>query len=97
LDSTLGGTAFQAAAMEKSTFTREYRILCHLLQDARTRAGVTQLELARRLKETQSEISKFERGERRLDLVQLRRWCRALDLALSDFVASFEAALRQRK
>jgi transcriptional regulator with XRE-family HTH domain len=83
--------------MEKSTFTREYRILCSLLKGARLGSGVTQADLAKTLRETQSEISKFERGERRLDLVQLRRWCRALGIALPDFVASFEAALSQRK
>ncbi len=54
--------------MEKSTFTREYRVLCRQLQVARTSAGVTQLELAKRLKETQSEISKFERGRAPLGL-----------------------------
>lgn len=79
--------------MEKSTFTREYRIFCQQLKATRVRAGVTQLDLAKRLRETQSEISKFERGERRLDLVQLRKWCRAIDIGLADFVDSFEAAL----
>jgi transcriptional regulator with XRE-family HTH domain len=79
--------------MEKSTFTHEYRVFCRVLKECRGRASITQAELARKLKETQSEISKFERGERRLDLVQLRRWCRALGISLSEFVALFEAGL----
>jgi transcriptional regulator with XRE-family HTH domain len=96
LDFTLGRTATQRSAMEKSTITRDYRVFCRQLKAARERTHITQSELARRLKETQSEISKFERGERRLDIVQLRRWCRALEMSLSDFVAMFENALRGR-
>ena len=83
--------------MEKSLFTRDYKILCRLLKQARERAEVTQVELAKRLKETQSEISKYERGERRLDLVQLRRWCKALDVELTDFVRLFDETISRRK
>ncbi len=82
--------------MEKSTFTRDYKVLCSVLREARGRVGMTQVDLADRLRETQSEISKFERGERRLDVVQLRRWCRALGISLSDFVTSFENRLSRR-
>jgi len=83
--------------MEKSPFTNEYKALCRLLKAARDDADVTQAELAKRLRETQSEISKFERGERRLDVVQLRRWCLALGIRLPDFVASYEKALQRHK
>ncbi len=88
---------FNRVPMEKSLFTRDYKVLCRLLKAAREEAKVSQVELARRLKETQSEISKFERGERRLDVVQLRRWCMALGVSLVDFVRSFEEALSRRK
>jgi transcriptional regulator with XRE-family HTH domain len=83
--------------MEKSTFTTDHRVFCRLLREAREGADITQVELAKRLKESQSEISKFERGERRLDLVQLRRWCRALGVGLPDFVRAFDEALSRRK
>jgi transcriptional regulator with XRE-family HTH domain len=83
--------------MEKSAFTREYKVFCRVLQEVRSAAGVTQVELAKQLKETQSEISKFERGERRLDVVQLRRWCRQLGIGLPEFVKLFEQALAGRK
>jgi len=83
--------------MEKSAFTRAHKILCRLLRELRQEAGVTQIELAARLGETQSEVSKFERGERRLDLVQLQVWCEALGASLSDFVTRFEKALPRKK
>jgi transcriptional regulator with XRE-family HTH domain len=43
-------------------------------------ANVTQWEVARRLGTDQSQISKIERGERRLDIVDYARYCRAIGL-----------------
>lgn len=77
--------------MEKSTFTREYAALCRLLRETREKAGLTQVELAEKIGETQSYVSKVERGERRLDLVQLQVFCRAMKKTLSAFVTEFEA------
>jgi transcriptional regulator with XRE-family HTH domain len=81
--------------MEKSVFTREYDILREMLRDYRQRANLTQTDLADRLNETQSFISKCERGERRLDLVQLRAFCTALQVSLRTFVADFERRCSQ--
>ncbi|MFO0893022.1 MAG: helix-turn-helix transcriptional regulator [Isosphaeraceae bacterium] len=79
--------------MEKSIYTREYKVLLRLLREARERAGVTQVELARRLGQTQSFVSKIEVGDRRLDLVQLRTVLAALDVRLGSFVRRFEEEL----
>ena len=87
----------EACGMEKSIFTREYRVFTQTLRAARERAGLTQIELAERLKITQSFLSKVERGERRLDMVQVRSWCRALGMTLPDFVAQFEEQLSAKK
>lgn len=67
-----------------------------LLRELREAAGITQVELAEKLGESQSYVSKVERGERRLDLVQLRCFCRAIGVALGDFVAKFEARTGKR-
>lgn len=83
--------------MKKSTFTREYKVFCGLLRECREKSGITQSELAKKLDETQSEISKFERGERRMDVVQLRQWCQAAGMKLGDFVRGFEEALSARR
>lgn len=79
--------------MPKSVFTNEYDVFLRSLRDAREAAGVTQVELADRLGMTQSAVSKCERGERRLDVIELRKWCQALRLPLRDFVATLERAL----
>lgn len=77
-------------AMEKSVFTHDYQVLRTLLRKQREAAGLTQIDLAERIDETQSYVSKCERGERRLDLVQLRVFCRAIGISLTDFVKDFE-------
>jgi transcriptional regulator with XRE-family HTH domain len=82
---------------KKSIFTREYRVLLQLLHDARERAGVTQVELAERLGRSQSFVSKCERGETRIDLVQLHEICRILKKPLVDFVRDYEKRLSARQ
>jgi transcriptional regulator with XRE-family HTH domain len=82
--------------MRKSTFTHEYLTMRRLLRGYRRRGKLTQAELARRVDETQSYVSKVERGERRLDLVQLKFFCAALGITLRDFVNSFEEQLSNR-
>ena len=58
-------------AMEKSTFTPEYALLRNELLVARNSAGLTQRELAKRLRVSHSWVAKVESGERRLDFVEL--------------------------
>ncbi len=83
--------------MQKSTFTPEYAAFCKLLREHRERAGLSQVELAKKIDETQSYVSKVERGERRLDLVQLRYFCKALGVGLAQFVEAFERAAVGRR
>jgi len=83
--------------LEKSTFTREYKILRTLLREQREAAGITQVELAERLGESQSFVSKVERGERRLDLVQLQQFCIAMGIELDGFVATFGQRVTDQK
>jgi transcriptional regulator with XRE-family HTH domain len=82
--------------MEKSVHTREYAVLLKLLRETRRAAGVTQVQLAERIGESQSHLSKMERGEVRLDLIQVRTICRALGTTLPAFVAELERRLAGR-
>src|SRR5437868_1193236 len=54
----------------KSIFTPQYDRLRELLIEARKSAGLTQSGLAECLRRPQSYVSKYERGERRLDVVE---------------------------
>jgi transcriptional regulator with XRE-family HTH domain len=83
--------------MAKSLFTREYREFAELLREVRIRAGLTQVQLAKRSGQRQSYISKFERGELRVDVVQLHRLCQAMDIDLADFAAEYRSRVARKK
>ena len=55
----------------KSTHQPQYRKLLEELIKARKKAGITQQELAKLLDKPQSFVSKYEKGERRLDVIEL--------------------------
>lgn len=78
--------------MEKSLHSKEYRLLLDLLRSERERVGLTQEDLAAQLDATQSFVSKCERGERRLDVVELRYWCEALGISLPGLLKKFDRA-----
>ena len=79
--------------MEKSIYTREYDAFLRLLRQAREEAGLTQVELAAALGKSQSFVSKVERGETRLDIVQLRTVLTALEVTLPKFAQRLEKAI----
>ena len=68
--------------MEKSIWTEEYQQLCTLLRQLRRDAGLTQAEVAHRLDVAQSFVSKYESGERRLDVIELRHVAVAIGTTL---------------
>ena len=49
-----------------------------------------QVDVAKRLKPPQAYVSRYETGERRLDLLKLRAVCTAVGIKLKDFVKEFE-------
>lgn len=82
---------------EKSIYKDEYATVLRLLTAARKKSGVTQIDLAERLGQTQSFVSKVERGDRRLDIVQLRSILLEFGVTLPDFVRQLEAAISERR
>lgn len=83
--------------MPKTIYSRQYAELCLLLAECRRENGLSQSALAARLGLTQSRVSKIERGERRLDVVELRDWCLALGTSLASFVARLESRISRRR
>jgi ribosome-binding protein aMBF1 (putative translation factor) len=58
----------------------QYKVVGACLAAARRRVNVTQQELAARLGKPQSFVSEYERGQRRVDVVELLVISRALGL-----------------
>lgn len=56
--------------LSKSTFTDRYARFREMLIERRKAQGLTQVELAERLRKPQSFVSKIENGERRIDIVE---------------------------
>lgn len=84
--------------MEKTIHSAGYTLLLRRLRRARRDAALTQEQLAKRLGVTQSTVSKCERGERRLDVIELRAWCAALRTSFPAFIAELDRSLtRSRK
>jgi transcriptional regulator with XRE-family HTH domain len=76
--------------MGKSIGTSGQKKLLALLRQIRLDAGLTQVDLAKRLRQPQSYVSKYESGERRLDLLEVREVCRAVGIGLMELVRRFE-------
>ena len=66
--------------MKKSTHTLEYQYVLKKLVEMRHTAGLTQRELAELLEREHSFVWRIEKGERRLDLVEFRWVCEALNV-----------------
>jgi transcriptional regulator with XRE-family HTH domain len=78
--------------MDKAIHSAAQSALCRLLREHRERAGLRQVDVAQRVGEPQSFVSKYESGERRLDLVELHQVCIALDLPMLELIKEYERA-----
>jgi transcriptional regulator with XRE-family HTH domain len=65
--------------MAKSIYSKKYGQFLDLLIEARKEADLTQVEVAMRLGRPQSFVSKYENGERRLDVVEFLDVAKAID------------------
>ena len=72
--------------MGESIYSREYRLFIERLRKVRLQAGLTQVQAAQKLKKPQSYVSKIERGERRLDVVELQQFLKVYKKRLCDFL-----------
>jgi transcriptional regulator with XRE-family HTH domain len=81
----------------RSVHSEPYKLLLEMLIEARTRAGLTQVELAARLGRPQPFISFVERGERRVDVIEFYAIMKAIgadpEEAFRDLISQLPAKL----
>ena len=65
------------------------RQLTTLLRQVRLDANLTQADLADRLGQSQSYVSKYESGEQRLDLIELEAICKVVNIPLKKFIERY--------
>jgi transcriptional regulator with XRE-family HTH domain len=83
--------------MTKSLSTLEYLRLRQLLTEIRERRGLTQAQVATRLEQPQSHVSKYESGERRLDLIEIWWITGILDFDIHSLVDEVFGTSPERK
>lgn len=71
-------TGYYRVRMPNPMHDPRYAALRALLIAERERAGLTQVDVAGRMGKPQSYVSKYERGERRLDVVEFLDVSKAL-------------------
>lgn len=73
--------------MRKSVYEQRYSTFTSLLRDERKKVGLTQAKLAKRLRQPQSYVSKYERGDRRLDVIEFLEIARAVGFDPGDVLS----------
>lgn len=74
--------------MRKSLHSRKYQVFVEQLVEARKAAGMTQEQVGEQLGRPQSFVAKYEKGERRIDLVEF--------LEITDFLGADPHAIIRR-
>jgi transcriptional regulator with XRE-family HTH domain len=77
--------------MQKSLSSSKQKSFLAVLRQIREEAGLRQIDVAERLNQPQSFVSKYESGERRLDLLELELVCEACGTDVEMFVRRYRA------
>ena len=80
--------------VKKSVDGAQRESLLILLREMRAEAGLTQAQLAERLGTDQTFVSKYETGERRLDVLEVREVCQAMGIPFTSFARRLESELK---
>lgn len=68
----------RTTALRKTLRSRGHQTLIHILVAAREKAGLTQRDLAARIKRPHSFVGRMEAGERRVDVIEFIEIARVL-------------------
>lgn len=72
--------------MNKTIYSKEHKLLIQKLKKAREDVGLDQQQVAKSLKKTQSYVSKIESGQRRVDIIQLKRFAKLYKKSMDYFI-----------
>lgn len=81
--------------MKRTNKETQNEKLLRLLKGIRQERGIRQTELADRLGVPQSFVSKYESGDRRLDILELRKVCEAIGIPFEEFIRELEENLNE--
>lgn len=72
--------------MPGAIYTKDHNAIAERLKKARIKAGLGQVEVAKKLGKTQSYLSKIESGQRRFDVLQLKEFAKLYKKPLDYFL-----------
>jgi transcriptional regulator with XRE-family HTH domain len=72
--------------MVKSIHTKEYAYFVGRLVKARLESGLTQVQVAKKLKRPQSHVSNVESGQQRVDIVELQTFAKIYNKDINYFI-----------
>jgi len=72
--------------MTKSVQTKEYAYFVEKLRKARLEAGLTQGQVAKKIRRPQSHISNIESGQQRVDVIELKRFAKLYNKSIDYFI-----------
>ena len=81
-------SGFNVGRVIRASTTSAYENLRRLLTQARLDAELTQAQVATRLNRPQSFVSKYESGERQLDVIEFLAICRAIGVEPAPIIES---------
>jgi len=82
--------------MDRERWSARQQFLWHVLRCLRTESKQTQAELALALQRSQTYVSKYEMGERRLDFFEIDDICHACGLSMAELVERIELELKKK-
>lgn len=72
--------------MSSSLYSKEHKIIVEKLIQARHNAGLDQIEVAKKLGKSQSYLSKIESGQRKIDVIQLKKFAEIYKKEINFFI-----------
>ena len=97
MDFWISEAGFENGAMPNPVHDPKYVLFRTMLTEARLAKGMLQSDVAELLGKNQSFVSKYERGERRLDLPEFLEVADALGINVADFVKKYRAELNKSR
>lgn len=88
---------YYCAGMPNPLHRAQYEEFRNLLVKARDEAQLSQAEVAERMGKPQSFVSKYERGERRLDFTEFLELAAILSIDVPRFIRKYRSSVAARR
>ncbi|MCG2701490.1 helix-turn-helix transcriptional regulator [Candidatus Parcubacteria bacterium] len=72
--------------MGSNLYTKEHKDIIEKLKKARLETGLDQIAVAKKIGKTQSYISKIESGQRKVEVLQLKKFAKIYNKDINYFI-----------